>query len=86
MRYVLTESSESLVPLDSEIKYLNQYIDLQQLRLTEKVEVQMDHYWQYRVVSYLAFAFYHVYRKRISVWRKHFGRVANFYFTRSCRR
>jgi hypothetical protein len=42
MRYVLTESSESLVPLDSEIKYLNQYIDLQQLRLTEKVEVQMD--------------------------------------------
>jgi len=42
MRYVLTESSETLVPLDREINYINQYIELQQLRLTKKVNVQFE--------------------------------------------
>ena len=39
MRYILTETEQSRVSLEKEISFLNNYIDLQQVRLTDKVEV-----------------------------------------------
>lgn len=39
MRYILSETDQNLVPLQNEIDFLHNYIDLQQVRLTEKVSV-----------------------------------------------
>jgi hypothetical protein len=39
MRYVVTETNQDLVPLVKEIKYTNDYIDLQKMRLTETVQL-----------------------------------------------
>jgi hypothetical protein len=39
MRYVMSETSAALVALDKEIKYLQSYIDLERLRLTDKVKL-----------------------------------------------
>lgn len=39
MRYILTESESEYVPLSVEIDYLKQYIELQELRLTDKTNV-----------------------------------------------
>ncbi|MDP1843722.1 MAG: sensor histidine kinase [Sediminibacterium sp.] len=40
MRYILTETERSLVPLENEVDFLHNYIDLQQVRLTDKVQVE----------------------------------------------
>jgi hypothetical protein len=42
MRYVLTEAGDKAVPLQQEIKYLDQFISLQRIRLTDRVQVQFD--------------------------------------------
>jgi len=39
MRYVLTEADDDLVPLEKEIEYLKNYVELQKIRLTEKTKV-----------------------------------------------
>ncbi len=39
MRYILSETEQNLVPLQNEIDFLHNYIDLQQVRLTDKVTV-----------------------------------------------
>ena len=39
MRYVLSDAQNDHVPLQSEISYLSQYIELQKLRLTDKVTI-----------------------------------------------
>jgi hypothetical protein len=39
MRYVITEAAQDTVPLEKEIHYLNSYISLEKLRLTEKVKL-----------------------------------------------
>jgi LytS/YehU family sensor histidine kinase len=39
MRYVITETNQKFVPLEKEIEYINNYIDLQKLRLTENVKL-----------------------------------------------
>ena len=38
MRYVVTESSQDLVPLEKEINYLNDYIELQKLRMDDTIK------------------------------------------------
>lgn len=42
MRYILTETERNLVPLENEIEFIHNYIDLQQVRLTDKVQVNFD--------------------------------------------
>lgn len=42
MRYVLTEAGDKAVPLQQEIKYLDQFISLQKIRLTDRVKIQFD--------------------------------------------
>jgi len=42
MRYMLYEADENLVSLESEVEYLQSYIDLQMQRFGNKVEVKMD--------------------------------------------
>lgn len=37
MRYVVTESAQDIVPLEKELKYLQNYIELQQLRIEDTV-------------------------------------------------
>ncbi|MBS1772226.1 MAG: sensor histidine kinase [Bacteroidetes bacterium] len=39
MRYSITESDKPLVPLSSELDYINNYIELQKMRLSEKVKL-----------------------------------------------
>lgn len=39
MRYILTETNQNLVPLQNEVDFINNYIELQQVRLTEKTHV-----------------------------------------------
>lgn len=39
MRYVITEASEELVPLEKEINYISDYIELQKLRLGDTVQL-----------------------------------------------
>jgi two-component system, LytTR family, sensor kinase len=42
MRYVLTETDQNFVPLSNEIEFLQNYINLQSVRLTEKVKLNVD--------------------------------------------
>lgn len=39
MRYVLSDTNQELISLENEISYIKSYIELQQLRLTEKTSV-----------------------------------------------
>lgn len=39
MRYLLTETTQDLVPLQNEVDFIHNYIELQQVRLTEKTKV-----------------------------------------------
>ncbi len=39
MRYILTETEINLVPLENEVAFIHNYIELQQVRLTDKVQV-----------------------------------------------
>jgi hypothetical protein len=39
MRYILTETTQDLVPLQNEVEFINNYIELQQVRLTDKTNV-----------------------------------------------
>ena len=39
MRYVITEASEEFVPLEKELHYIRDYIDLQSLRLDKNAKV-----------------------------------------------
>jgi LytS/YehU family sensor histidine kinase len=41
MRYVIAESSVEKIALSKELKYISDYIDLERLRLTEKVDLQL---------------------------------------------
>jgi sensor histidine kinase YesM len=42
MRYVLTEAADKSVPISQEIDYLQQFIDLQRIRLTDHVSVDFQ--------------------------------------------
>jgi two-component system LytT family sensor kinase len=42
MRYVLYDSSEEKVALEKDIEYLTNYLDLQRLRLSSKVDIQYE--------------------------------------------
>ena len=42
MRYVVTESSQEYVPLQKEINYINDYIDLQKLRMDESTQFSFE--------------------------------------------
>ena len=42
MRYMLYDAANDYVPLEKEIEYLKNYIDLQRLRLPEKVDIQFE--------------------------------------------
>jgi hypothetical protein len=42
MRYVLTETDHKYVPLSNEIEFLQNYINLQSVRLTDKVRLTVD--------------------------------------------
>ncbi|MCE3283728.1 MAG: two-component system sensor protein no kinase domain [Chitinophagaceae bacterium] len=42
MRYVLTETDQKLVPLSNEIEFLRNYINLQSVRLTDKVKLHVE--------------------------------------------
>lgn len=42
MRYMLDDAASEQVPLEKEIEYLQNYIDLQRLRLPEKVDIQFE--------------------------------------------
>ncbi len=42
MRYILTETQTDKVPLENEIDFLKNYIDLQLVRLTDKVKVNFE--------------------------------------------
>ncbi|NHM06683.1 histidine kinase [Flavobacterium sp. CYK-4] len=40
MRYVVTESSNELVPLEKEINYITDYVDMQRLRITDQSNLE----------------------------------------------
>lgn len=42
LRYVLYDSTEHMVPLDKEINYLKSYLDLEQIRYGDRVDIQLD--------------------------------------------
>ncbi|NDA60459.1 MAG: hypothetical protein EBX50_00315 [Chitinophagia bacterium] len=42
MRYILTDTQQDYVPLSKELDFIHNYIELQQVRLTEKVKVQFS--------------------------------------------
>lgn len=42
MRYILTETQRDLVPLQNEIDFINNFIELQKVRLTDKVTLQIN--------------------------------------------
>lgn len=42
MRYMLYETNEHFVPLEKEIQYLKNYIDLQKLRIDEKANIDLE--------------------------------------------
>jgi hypothetical protein len=42
MRYILTETTQDFVPLQNEVDFINNYIELQQVRLTDKTKVEFN--------------------------------------------
>lgn len=42
LRYVLYDSTENKVPLDKEINYLKSYLDLEQIRYGNRVDIQLE--------------------------------------------
>lgn len=42
MRYILTETTQNLVPLQNEVDFINNFIELQQVRLTEKTTIDFQ--------------------------------------------
>jgi sensor histidine kinase YesM len=42
MRYILTETTQDYVPLQNEVDFIHNYIELQQVRLTEKTHVSFE--------------------------------------------
>ena len=42
MRYILSETEKDFVPLSNEIEFIKNYIELQQMRLTDKVTVEFN--------------------------------------------
>lgn len=42
LRYSLYETKETFVPLEKEIQYLKNYISLEQIRLEDKADIQLD--------------------------------------------
>jgi two-component system LytT family sensor kinase len=42
MRYILTETQRDMVPLNNEVDFIHNFIDLQQVRLTDKVQVHFS--------------------------------------------
>ncbi|NCT94043.1 MAG: hypothetical protein GXC72_06450 [Chitinophagaceae bacterium] len=42
MRYILTETERNLVPLQNEVDFIKNFIELQQVRLTDKVTLQFS--------------------------------------------
>ena len=42
MRYVLSETKHDTVPLDKEIQFIRHYIELQKVRLTDKVTIEFN--------------------------------------------
>lgn len=42
MRYILTETERDLVPLRNEVDFIHNFIELQQVRLTDKVKLQFS--------------------------------------------
>ncbi|MCW3114518.1 MAG: hypothetical protein JWR18_2914 [Segetibacter sp.] len=42
MRYVLSETKHDTVPLDKEIQFIKHYIELQKVRLTDKVSIEFN--------------------------------------------
>lgn len=42
MRFVITGIHENFVPLDIELKFIRQYLELQQVRLPEKEDIRID--------------------------------------------
>src|SRR6201999_1188599 len=42
MRYILTETERDLVPLSNEVDFINNFIDLQKVRLTDKVTLNFS--------------------------------------------
>jgi sensor histidine kinase YesM len=42
MRYILTETTQDYVPLQNEVDFIHNYIELQQVRLTEKTQVSFE--------------------------------------------
>ncbi len=42
MRYILTETTQDYVPLQNEVEFIHNYIELQQVRLTEKTHVSFE--------------------------------------------
>ncbi len=42
MRYMLYESADALIPLEKELGYLKNYVELQKIRFEEDVEIRMD--------------------------------------------
>lgn len=41
MRYVLSDTRQHLVPLEKEIEFIQHYIDLQKVRLTDKIKINL---------------------------------------------
>lgn len=60
MRYVITETDKDFVPLTNEIDYIQQYIDLQKLRLPEKTKVNfvVEGNSDNKIIAPLIFIFY----------------------------
>jgi LytS/YehU family sensor histidine kinase len=42
MRYVITDTKHHLVPLEKELQFIQHYIDLQKVRLTDKMEINFS--------------------------------------------
>jgi hypothetical protein len=60
MRYVLHDSEENRVTLDQEMAFMNHYIDLMRLRLSEKVKISVDfrpHSGEIRIPSMMFISF-----------------------------
>ena len=71
MRYILTETQSDFVALENEINFIQNYIDLQSVRLTDKVSVyfKIDGYIKDKQIAPLLFI--PLVEKCFQIWRKH---------------
>jgi LytS/YehU family sensor histidine kinase len=70
LRYMIDENGQDKVPLEQEVTYLNNYIEMQRMRSSPSLSVQFDVIGMYRLRLYRAYVAIALCRKFLQIWHE----------------